>query len=415
MAVDIRKALDTTSTSGQALVPESLSPVIVEYAKKLSPLVGLLKWRQAEGRTHEFVRRTGLPTAGPEGDAATTPSSQSTYERASVQLKIIRTRGGVTGFQQAASSAFVDALQREINGATQAQTYAIEQQLLWGDSSADSYQLDGLDVALSSNVFVVNGEITLSLLDDMIDAVRDAGAARDRLVFLMSNKMLSKVSSLHMGYLQREIESIEIPGGYRLRSYRGIPIVETTFLRPRASLDGVSVSAQAGGSLEAGTYRVRVSAVTMDGETVASSSQAVTVAANDKIVIDWSGVNVEGALLYKVYMTDVDGAEGTEVFQKAFPARTYDSSGTVTGSTTSGEITEYTSNTLPPLDSGDENVYLLDLNPEQGLEGVYLGSEIINYIPLAKTGDCQEFILASYIALAVKGEKYCARLVKVSA
>lgn len=410
MPIDIQKALD--STTGAALIPESLAPVVVEYAKKLNPLMGILRWNKAAGKTHEFARRTALPASGPEGEGAVTPSSRSSYARDSVQLKIIRTRGGVTGFERAATASFADALQTELNGAVESQAYSIEQQLLWGNS-ADPYQIDGLDALITTNLIDVDGVIQLADLDEMIDLVRDSGAKRDPLLLIMSNKMLSKVSSLYVSQFSLQLPSVDVRGGYRLSAYRDIPILESSFLRPAATMGAVDLQADSGGNLAAGTYYVRVSAVTQDGETVACASQSVTVSDNGKIVVDWTGSAVEGALLYKIYTTEPDGEAGGETLQLVVAGRTYDGDGTPSGAVTGAEVTKYVSGGNPPLDEGDETVYLVDLNPDQGLEVEYLGLSPIVIERLARTSDSEEFLLKTYFALAAKGEKHCARLLRV--
>ena len=412
MPIDIQKALD--STTGAALIPESLAPVVVEYAKKLNPLMGILRWNKAAGKTHEFARRTALPSAGPEGEGAITASSRSSYTRDSVQLKIVRTRGGVTGFESAATASFADALQTELNGAVESQAYSIEQQMLWGNSE-DPYQIDGLDALVAANLIDVNGTIQLSDLDEMIDLVRDSGAKRDPLLLIMSNKMLSKVSSLYVSQFSLQLPSTDVRGGYRLSAYRDVPILESSFLRPAATMGSVSLQAGSGGSLAAGTYYVRVSAVTQDGETVACASNSVAVSASGKITVDWTSSVVEGALLYKIYATEANGDAGTETLQLVVPGRSYDGDGTPGADATSAIVDEYVSGGNLPLDSGDETVYLVDLNPDQGLEVEYLGSSPVIIERLARTADSEEFLLKTYFALAGKGEKHCARLLRVTA
>jgi len=412
MPIDIQKALD--STTGAALIPESLAPVVVEYAKKLNPLMGILRWNKAAGKTHEFARRTALPSAGPEGEGAVTASSRSSYTRDSVQLKIVRTRGGVTGFESAATASFADALQTELNGAVESQAYSIEQQMLWGNSE-DPYQIDGLDALVAANLIDVNGTIQLSDLDEMIDLVRDSGAKRDPLLLIMSNKMLSKVSSLYVSQFSLQLPSTDVRGGYRLSAYRDVPILESSFLRPAATMGSVSLQAGSGGSLAAGTYYVRVSAVTQDGETVACASNSVAVSASGKITVDWTSSVVEGALLYKIYATEANGDAGTETLQLVVPGRSYDGDGTPGADATSAIVDEYVSGGNLPLDSGDETVYLVDLNPDQGLEVEYLGSSPVIIERLARTADSEEFLLKTYFALAGKGEKHCARLLRVTA
>ena len=67
----------------------------------------------------------------------------NTYDRPSVQLKIFCTAGGVSGFQQATSERFANALAQEVDGAVEGMAQLIEWSLLNGNT-ADSYQFNGL-------------------------------------------------------------------------------------------------------------------------------------------------------------------------------------------------------------------------------------------------------------------------------
>lgn len=127
MAEELRKALLTTASgSGSPLVPEDLEPVLVEYLYKISPLTAMLPVKRANGATHEFNRRDGVPSAWFEGELASTTQQTSSYSRNTVQVKILRTGGGVSGFARAAMRRFIDALEAEITGAVEGMADAIE-------------------------------------------------------------------------------------------------------------------------------------------------------------------------------------------------------------------------------------------------------------------------------------------------
>lgn len=80
-----------------------------------------------------------------------------------------------------------------------------------------------------------------------------------------------------------------------------------------APVQAASSTATSGGTLAAGTYRAKVTAINSRGETVASNeiSQVTTGAAS---TITWNWGAVTGATGYRVYRTTVGGAVGSETF-----------------------------------------------------------------------------------------------------
>lgn len=80
-------------------------------------------------------------------------------------------------------------------------------------------------------------------------------------------------------------------------------------------------TATTGGTLTAGTYRAIITAVNARGETIGSSEQSqVTTGATSTITWKWNALT--GAVSYKVYVTAVGGATGTETYQATVTAPT---------------------------------------------------------------------------------------------
>ena len=106
----IQKALDSTTASGAALIPQLVDPYIPELALQYSPFRQLIPRTPWKSGTFDKNRRTALGRARMVGDGTSAPESQSTYARFQEPLKIMQGKGGVTGFMQAASQELVDAL-----------------------------------------------------------------------------------------------------------------------------------------------------------------------------------------------------------------------------------------------------------------------------------------------------------------
>lgn len=417
-------ALQLTTADGGVLSPESLEPIIVELVRKLSPLIAGITVIQSNGKTHEFNNRTALPEAYFEGENASTPSSKSSYNRISVPLKIIHAKGGVTGFQQAASKAFVDSFVKEVQGASQATAWAIEFGVMWGNATADQYQFSGVDTWISTNRIDKNAVITLRYLDDMIDPILNAGVVdRTTLAFYLSPQMLSKISTLQTE-ARISIEKVIYAGGLEMASYRGIPLIPTSFTRATSQMSAPSVANDAAsGGLQTGkTYRYKVAAVTTTGEQWASDETSLATITGTATLVTW--VAVAGARLYKIYRTVGDGATGTEKYLTTVAAKTYDGDGTITGNKTQfiDTLADGTIGNDYPLSftNKDEVIFLLDLDPEKSIEIAGLRNQqgevvknLIQMLPLARTKDVEEFLLLSYLALVFKGDIFNAMLRRV--
>lgn len=427
MTTELDLALD--SVAGAPLIPEDLEPTLVDLVLRLNPVLAMHEIKQANGKTHEFNRITGIGTARFEGENATTAASDSTYARAAVQLKVLRKRGGVSGFQQASAKKFIDSYKTELMNATRAMAHLNEYAILWADD-ADAFQYDGYDASLSTNVFEQAGVITLAGLDNLIDSVRTQGLPpREPLYFVMSPRMLSAVSALQTR-VQIPIDEVEIEGGFRFKTYRGIPIVESSFTTPVGKMTAVAaVSSATPGALDTNAlYRWRVSAVTLEGETEASDEVSITLGVGENAAsLSWTAF--PGALLYKIYRSEGGGASGTVQYLTTIPAITYNVSGEPTGNVTSflDTLSDTVRNAArtPMVSVGgvrEETIFLIDKNPDLGGYIAGLKNEagenvenLIQFLRLARVRDAEEFLLVSYQALVVRGERYHAMLRRVRA
>jgi hypothetical protein len=428
----IRKALDSSSGVGGSLIPEHLEKVITNTLPRLRPELAMIVSKYDPHKTHSFNRLITLPTAnGAMGEGATTPTYNSTYQRATVELKVIRRKGSVTNFLQDASKTYVDAAAAEMENHLIAHCYDITTHLLHGNAGANQYAYSGWDKFITTNRHneVVGGTVPTSLkfLDTMIDSNRRRQGASHRQAFLMSPEFLSKISQLltnvrvNQGLSGNGLSQVLIPGGWRLMAYRDIPIIETSQTRPQATMGTVgTATATTGGTIANATHNYFiVSAVTWDGETLGSAEvdQSTTGSSTSTITLSWTAVT--GAFYYKIYY---GATASSETLIKVVAAQTYDGTGTFTGNNTSvtlttigadsavgGSITTAMASDLPLVATGGiapECVYHIDLDEYQGLGGFpYTNSAgsrfqgLVTIEPLAKTDDNIPFLVKSYPAL----------------
>lgn len=433
----IRKALDSSAGVGAALIPQKLEKIITNAAVRLSPEFAVIEPEYDAQKLHEFNRLTALPAAGGAmGEGATTPIRNATYVRDSVTLKVVRRKGTVTNFLQDASKNYIDAAAAEMENHLQAHVYDLNTYNLWGSAGANPYAWDGLDTLITTNRILeaVGGTVptTLKFLDDMIDRNMRKQGAPHKKVFLVSPEMQSLISRLLTNVRIQQgtgagVGEVNIKGGWRLETYRNIPILPTAAMSPGGKMGALgTATAATGGTVADATYYFRVAYVDWNGESEASdeASQAATGGNTSTVTVTFTAVS--GALFYKIYCsTDT----GTEKLVAIVPANVYDSSGNISTAVTSITFTTTPStrnptmsttgltaitasvplllaNDVPYVATGSvrpETVVLWDLDKYQGLgkfpytnQGGSRFNGVITMEMLARTDDNIPFLIKTY-------------------
>ena len=424
----LQKALTSSSPGGGPLIAEHLETVITNEMVRLVPELAVPEYKYDPQETHSFNRIISLPSAGSAmGENSTTPSRQSSMERATVSLKVMKRKGQVTGFLRAAAKKNYDAVGVEIENHLQAFANDMATYFLYGNKDADSYTFDGLDKFIASyrQNEVAGGAVPtdFSELNGMIDQSNRKKGAAHRRAFVMSPELLTKYSELYTqvrdnrSAVREGSNIIQIDGGWRLQTYREIPVLESTQTRPQGQMGAVVYAdAGSGGAIPDDERFFQVAPVTWDGEQIASTEVSGTSSSADTITLTWTAY--EGAMFYKIYASD---ATGTETLVKIISAFTYDGNGTISASVTSVTFTSEPltpdSNSVPTHMQSDvplnytggippEIVLLWDLDPFQGLGKVAYTNDdgnrldgVASVIPLDKFDDTDDFLLKSYLAL----------------
>lgn len=444
--MDIRKALLLASQAeGQALIPEDLSPYLVEYLYRVAPLLRRINKEKADGRTHEINRRTSVPTAWFGGELEPLASDHSIYGRRSVQIKVFRTpKGGVSGFERAAAKSYMDALEAEMLGMVEAMADLYEWSLLWACSdetvpgfTGDAYQCTGLlpyvfgdTLAAANNVLqpsTAGSAVVLSDLDDMLDIAEGFRAVgRDPKVFLASRQMISRIGGLET-MVYRVPEYVEFVPGGKVASYKGVPLVPCDFLSAREGTSPADLAAadSGGGSGPPdGDYYYRISSVTRTGgEQVASNADNIDPAGTNAITLTWTAdATAYNYLIWRGVM-DAGSADHDDLsLIDIIPAKTYDADGLI-----SGNVATYTDSnatpitTIHPMTTDEQQIVLMNLNERRGASLLYLPTELtedvaipaelraevgaitmlFGLLELARTRSAWEFELEGYSAFQV--------------
>ena len=417
----LQKALTSATNVGEALIPQKLEQVITNIMVRLSPEVAVIEPEYDAQKFHEFNRITSLPAAGGAmGESAVTPVRRSTFQRAQVQMKVIRRKAAVTNFLQDSSKKYIDAAAAELENHLLSHAYDLATYILYGNATANQYEFDGLDTLISTNrVNTAQGGAavsSLSVFDEMIDRNVSKQGAKHNRVFVMSPYMASRLSQLLVNTnvrLNVEAREVEIKGGWVVESYRGIPIIVSSACRPTGAKMSLTVTGVTGSGFSANHY-FRIAPVTWDGEQIASDEKTLTVSSDTKDAkLDWTAY--PGAISYKIYAGATSGALK---LIRVIPAFTYDGDGTITGNVTTitlsspdkgSEVTSAQANDVPLVATGNvpmETVFLWDLDKYQGLgkfpytnSGGSKMNGLVTITPLAQTDDDLPFLIKTYGAL----------------
>lgn len=122
---------------------------------------------------------------------------------------------------------------------------------------------------------------------------------------------LLDVATIHEGMTWMDTEGLGI--SYNCLNTGNTPVWPCPENLLAAPVQAAATTATTGGSLAAGTYRIRVTAFNARGETTQSNEiTRVTTGSASTITANWADVSGESG--YRVYVSPVGGAAGTERF-----------------------------------------------------------------------------------------------------
>lgn len=421
LALRVKAALDSTvSTTGAYLIGYDLYPELVDSLYDRTPLLNMIEMTQATAKVHEYRYRLTYPRPIFQGENASASSQSGTYGTSNVTLKIARGYPEVTGFLEATSKSFADALIEELAGAVHGIGEFMEYSLLWANDG-DAYQVKGIAqwleddaVAKVSNIFDHDGTVTLGLLDSMLNATKKTSWNSDAMVWLMSTTMSQKISTLQTRANIQLSPGQPFEGAMVMNTYGNVPIVEADFVTPRTTSPAVTGTAsESGGTLGAAYYYYVISTVDIEGEQFHGTASArMTISGSTgSVALAWTGD--ASAQLYRVYRSTGDTLNTADDLKliKVIAAKTYDGSGNVTGLVEGFTDVGYTAiSTVHPLASAtsDNTIWLINTDATRGVsildniddDGRPI-AEMWRLVELARTRDSFPMMLKIYFAILV--------------
>lgn len=463
MSEELQEAL--TAAGASALIQKVISPVLLEYERRYSPMIRTIPTQKLTSNIYYFNKRTTLVPGGFVTDGGARPVGTSTYVQAPFTIRNLQSVGAVTGYAQNVTADLIGDLRaREIEGAARGMLWDIENGIDWGNSAATVNgpypQFDGFDTLCStftgSDQNAINfatgstdAAFTTGILDNVIDLVENNVAEEvqnPNWCFVVSPTVNSVLAQLFVNQ-QRfvNVQPVEVAAGLIVPSYRNIPIIKSSFLSPRGQVMPAVTTAptNTGGFLAAGVYQYRVSAIeSRYGEIQASAEVAATVSGGASYVtLSFTPPSgPEGAVptLYKVWRSAVGGGAGNETLLGVVDANVAVASDGVTPIVTNqiidngvtliaqnsvgpvqqtNPVAAYVnSNTaLNPPSAGAQSIYLMPLDPNYLLRPYVRNMVPIDIYPTTASPDSLPFAFMSDTCIALRAPKYMGRAANVTA
>lgn len=230
----IRKALDIAG-AGPYLIPEIVDGAIRDYVSLEPVLYNAFPKVPWATNTYFIRKRTANPTAAWSTDGGSLPAaSQSSFDKVSMAIKYLYTRGEVTGPMQQAAGSLFNALAMEVEAHGRSMVEQLSTDIATGDESTDEIsglidQIDndggGNNVLNASSVGGGGGILDLSAALSLNGLDRGIDNSRGEVDLIITSRAVRRKIASLLQAQQQFVNSVEVAAGFRVLSYDGIPIV----------------------------------------------------------------------------------------------------------------------------------------------------------------------------------------------
>jgi hypothetical protein len=362
----IQETLSQT-TGAQFLYQPVIDRALFEATRRKTTTRMILPRRKWNTPKYIFNKRTNYPQvrgvveAPPTTGVGSSIPTSSNYLQVVYNIKHWQANMDLAKFSIQTARVNGDLMQLELQGASESYVWWEEAINFYGSAGASLNTWrpawDGADQLMAvGNKFIANSTPSFALLDALIDANKRAlgDTLGSNYAFVMSFEMLSTFSRLFVrderwmgkttvyprddrGVLGAAVTDNNnyINAGLDVVTYRGVPLVESSFLTPLGTMSAVTptVTASNGGVTPAGTYYYAVEVVTDFGVSYAVETTQVTVGTAGTVALAWTAPVITDAqgntrqnLFYRIFRTGTNGASGTETLYAVLSAAdiTYD-------------------------------------------------------------------------------------------
>lgn len=397
-----KEGLSSDATSAGALIPLPLRKEIVNgivYKNPFLPEMNLIPIDDGAMRSKTFtypklnsLRRPGMYSA--ERGNGKYSNAQTSQEQ--INHKVRKSRLRIWDFVKQVTAGQVDLVAMELDNEIRAASLDTGISLIYDNPTLSNTNTTtfgawehSFDTSIQQNrvqKFVAGLPVAMDtqMLDELIIAADIGGADPSRSVIYMSPAMAIRLSSIvtpgSMTYYNQIPtvaigEPIEVNAGIFIGAYKGYKLKTSTMCGGQtAGSNDVTygISAIAGGTFAADTWRFKVSKVQANSSSVISNlaiGESMASLPLDQVLAGTEGVRItiptgdETAVYYKIYAA-IGAAATADQFRLIAVARgqTYDVDGNITGSITN---TNAISN-LSVTSDANGNVITIDVMQDTG-------------------------------------------------
>lgn len=252
-----------TLTESAKLTNDMLLSGVIENIVTTNPLYEVLPFMEIEGNALAYNRENALGDAQFLGVGGTiTAKAAATFTRVTSSLTTLIGDAEVNGLIEATRSNFTD--QRAAQVASKAKSIGRQFQttMVTGDGTSDTFT--GLiTLCAAGQKVAVSGAYGFDHLDQLIDLVKDKDGQVDYL--MMPARSVRSYYGLLRALGGASIgETVSLPSGRRIPTYRGIPIFTNDYI-PTNGGAGTNETTIFAGTFDDGSGRHGVSGLTAQG------------------------------------------------------------------------------------------------------------------------------------------------------
>lgn len=256
-----RAALQRTLTSsgaGSVLLQPNVNKIVQQLSLRLLGVQSTLDRKPGSGTAALINQRTPGTTGGAwVADTDSGTEETGTYAQQTFTYRTLLTKGTVTRKLQATGRTYGDVLATEMVNKAEDYANLLEDALITGNATANANQINGLLTlvnAVSAQVVAnstlsAGAALVLSKLDEAIDKVRGSGNKAD--IRIYGSQLGMRKLNAALQAQQQFINMTEIAGGFRVKTYDGIPLVQTTSMPDTLAWSGSTLTAFSGSNTTA--------------------------------------------------------------------------------------------------------------------------------------------------------------------
>ena len=256
-----RAALQRTLNSasqGSILLQPNVNKIVQQLSLRMLGVQSTLDRKPGSGTAALINQRTPGTTGGAwVADTDSGTEETGAYAQKTFTYRTLLTKGTVTRKLQATGRTYGDVLAGEMVQKSEDFANLLEDAMITGNSAANANQINGLltlinaisGQVVANSTLAAGSALVLSKLDEAIDKVRGAGNKADLRIY-GSQAGLRKLNAALQAQ-QQFINMTEIAGGFRVKTYDGIPLVTSTSMPDTLTWDGTNVQVFSGSATTA--------------------------------------------------------------------------------------------------------------------------------------------------------------------